>query len=168
MPFTETQTHSLLFLLLAPCALLSVIFMFWRYGNWNVFKRSIGNRGSLEGTPLDRMNKKLLFAICLSPFAFIMLYFMLTKLDTRIDEAGIHYRLFPAQWHENVIPWSDIYKTELRDVIIYPRYVTTYETYAVSDKYGLYLFLTDGRRLIIGTKKPDEIEQAIAQYRWQR
>ncbi len=170
MQFIETQKYSVLPLVAITCVLVSVIFIFLRYGSWTALKKTVARRtgGSLDGTPVDRMNKKLLFALCLSPFALIVVYFMLIRLDTRIDEQGVHYKMWPSQWDERTIGWDQIRRTELRDNIVGgSRYSgIQYEVYSIDDKYGLYLFLRNSKILIIGTKKPDEITRAISRYRW--
>ena len=162
--FTETQTYGVLFDVISVSALLLALFIFWRYSSWDAMKKTAsGKRGSLDGTFLARMNKKLLFAIFAAPFIIVVIYFTTVRLETRIDAKGIQYQMFPAQWHATYIPWSMIEHAEVRDEIVYSRYATPYDVYSIADKSGLYIFLTNGKRLIIGTQKPDEVFRAIFQ-----
>ena len=161
--FAETQRYSIVFDAIISFVLLFFIFICWHYYDWGSMKKNPGGKGLLSGTLLGRMNEKLLFIICTSPFVLLDCYFVREKLETRIDGQGIHYRMRPAQWKERTIGWNQIYWTEVKDYIVYSRSSGAY-TYSIDDKYGLYIYLHDGSKLIIGTKRPDELMQAVRQY----
>jgi hypothetical protein len=163
--FTETQCYSVVFDVIISSVLLTILVIFWRNYDWDSSKKPGRNKGLLYGTLLGRINEKLLFIIFASPFVILVGFFTTEKLETRIDEYGIHYKMFPVQWNERTVGWNEIYRTEVRDYIIYSRTVAAYEVYSIDDKYGLYIFLHNGKKVIIGTKKPDEITRALWQYR---
>ena len=163
-PFTETQHYSYLSDAIVISAVIAFIVILYRYGSWDaVFKDATRRRGSLEGTVLTRMNRKLLFLIFAGPFLLLFVYFITERLDTRIDESGIHYQLFPAQWSERSIPWNQVNNAMVKNYIVYTRARAPF-IYSISDKYGLYIYLRDGTKLIIGTRKPTELSNAIEQY----
>jgi hypothetical protein len=91
------------------------------------------------------------------------------KLNTRIDDAGVHYRSHPFFIKTKTIPWEDI------DQI----YVRTYSpmldyggwgirlgwkgwTYTIKGNQGIQIVRKNGRRVLVGTQKPDEVSQMLA------
>ena len=140
--FTEVQSYGWPFGVAAVLITLGVLLLIWRF---------VENRR---------------FAIvCFIPFVLLMLYFMIQRLETRIDEKGIHYKLFPLQMSERNIEWYEVGYTNVSSNIIYSRAVRVYDTYTIFDKYGLYLFLSNGERIILGTKKPEEMKRILKYYR---
>lgn len=111
--------------------------------------------------------------ILMSFIPVLLLIFLLTiKLTTRIDETGIHYRFTPFQFKTTTIGWN-----ELRDAYI-REYNSLYEyggwgirigaektgraiNTSASCRKGLQLQFTDGKLLLIGTRKPAELETII-------
>lgn len=108
-------------------------------------------------------------AVAVTFVAFVGVAILLTlRLDTRLDQAGVHYRLFPLHWRWQFRPWAAVARA----------YVRTYDplgeyggwglkgrrrNYAltISGDQGLQLELADGRRLLLGTQRPAEITQAL-------
>ncbi len=86
------------------------------------------------------------------------------RLDTRFDQEGVHYKVFPLfGWR--TIRWINITKAT----------VTTYEfvgygvrwnfgewVYNVNGNQGLRLETSNGKRILIGTQKPDEVRAFLA------
>jgi len=164
--FSEAQRYSLVFDVVISFVLLSFIFICWRYYDWDSLRKGDKKKGLLYGTFLARVNERLLFIICASPFILLDGYFVTEKLDTRIDEYGIHYKMQPTQWEEQTIGWDQINRIERIDhVMDMTRRYATYDLYSINDEYGVFIYLHDGRKVVIGTKKPDELTHAISQYR---
>ncbi|MEP7237584.1 MAG: hypothetical protein ABI685_06960 [Ferruginibacter sp.] len=106
-------------------------------------------------------------------FLLLFLFFLNSiKLKTRITDKGIYYRYYPFQFKETIIEWN-----ELRDAYI-RHYNSFYEyggwglrngtektgkavnTSASSNK-GLQLEFDNGTLLLIGTRKPLEIQTIL-------
>ena len=138
--FTESQSYSLLFDVLTVSVILGMIALTWKYVE----------------------NKKYILYVSI-PFVLLAGYFMVEKLETRIDQEGISYKMFPAQFVEKRIEWGQIADASVRDHIVYSRTHFEYDVYSINDKYGLYIILKDGSKIILGTKKPAEMKIAIMQ-----
>ena len=98
------------------------------------------------------------------------------KLTTRIDEVGIHYQFFPFHFSLKTINWNKINKA----------YVRTYDPITeyggwglkggslwnkkkgtainVSGDIGIQLELSNGKKILIGTKKENEAKQVLSNY----
>ena len=163
--FTETQQYSMTFDAIVLFVFLSFVCIIWRFFDWGTSKQFTQTKGLTDGTFLSRINKKVLFILSLSPFALLIVYFMTAKLETRIDEHGVHYKMFPAEWTERSITWDEVSSIEVREHVAYPRRYSSYDVYSLSDEYGLCIFLRNGTKMIIGTKKPGEAKHALWQYR---
>lgn len=105
-------------------------------------------------------------------FLLLLLFVILIKLKTRITETGILYRYFPFQFKETLIEWH-----ELKDA-----YIRSYDSFheyggwgirtgsartgkaintSASSNQGLQLQFNDGKLLLIGTRRPGEIQDII-------
>ena len=103
------------------------------------------------------------------PIALILLLFSL-KLVTKIRNDGIHVRFKPLQLKEKHIRPEEIKTFEVRKY----KPLTEYggwgirtggkkygKAYNVSGNMGLQLYLANGKRLLIGTKKAREVQKAM-------
>lgn len=93
-----------------------------------------------------------------------------SHLDTKIDRRGIQYRFFPFQLTHRQISWEqvdEVYIREFDALIEYggwgARYSNRGNAYIVSGKYGLQMEVADGRRVLISTQRPIELEKLILQ-----
>lgn len=103
----------------------------------------------------------------------VIVLFVFLKLKTRIDEKGIHYQFLPVHFSEKSIVWEDIDQCFVRKY----KPLTEYggwgirglgkknKAYNTKGSIGLQLILKNGRKLLIGTQKRDEIEQVIKTYK---
>lgn len=107
-----------------------------------------------------------------SGLLLLLLFLFSIRLKTKITNTGIFYRFYPFQFKETVIEWH-----ELKDAYI-RQYNSLYEyggwgirrginkagdavnTSASSNK-GLQFVFNDGKLLLIGTTRPDEIEKIL-------
>ncbi|CCH52372.1 hypothetical protein BN8_01369 [Fibrisoma limi BUZ 3] len=87
------------------------------------------------------------------------------RLDTRVDEQGVHYRFFSViPWR--MVPWSAIKTADVRSYgfIGYGiRWIFDGWAYNIAGNKGLMIDKADGRKLLIGTQRPDELQQFIQQ-----
>lgn len=107
-----------------------------------------------------------LIIVCLLVLGVILL-FVIMRLDTTMDEAGIHIKYFP--FLSRSVAWSEVKSAEVLNygfvggwgIRIWTRYGTVYNT---SGNKGLALVLHNGKKLCIGTQKEAELKAALAQY----
>lgn len=119
--------------------------------------------------PEKEVDGYVLILTSLIPLALIVLLFSL-RLVTRIREEGIYVRFKPFQWKEKLIPKEDIKSFEVRKYNALLEYggwgyrtgLRKYgRAYNVAGNMGLQLYLSNGRKLLIGTQKPKEIQKAM-------
>jgi len=111
--------------------------------------------------------------IIIAAFLLLLLVFLTSiRLRTNITGKGIRYRFYPFQLKETVIEWHDLKDAYMRE------YHSLYEyggwglrtgngkngkaiNTSASGKIGLQLQFNDGKLLLIGTKRPDEIQAIL-------
>ena len=105
-------------------------------------------------------------------FLFVMLwgYFSL-KLEVWIDQEGIHYRFFPLIFKNKLISTVEIQRFEIRKykpILEYGGWGVRrgfgrkwQRAYNVSGNIGLQLYLTNGKKVLFGTQKPQAILHAM-------
>jgi len=99
------------------------------------------------------------------------------KLKTRIDEIGIQYRFIPFHFSNKIIAWSEIDNANIR------KYNAISEfggwglkgdsfwnkgkgvAYNVKGNIGLQLKLKNGKKVLIGTQKRNEVEKVLLTYK---
>jgi hypothetical protein len=92
------------------------------------------------------------------------------RLETRLDAAGIHYRLFPLQWAWRSRPWAEVAQAYVRAYDPLAEYggwglkgSRSNRAYNIAGDQGLQLVLRDGNRLLLGTQRPAEITRVLSQ-----
>jgi hypothetical protein len=108
--------------------------------------------------------------ILIIPIFLLPALFYFLKLKTRIEENGIFVRFFPFHWKEIFIAWDQLEACSVRTYSPlgeFGGWGIKYglggagKAYNVSGNQGLQLYFKDGSRLLIGTKKPQEIQDII-------
>jgi len=106
-------------------------------------------------------------------FMILLLLFLISiKLKTSITDSGIYYRFYPFQFKQTEIMWHelrDAYMREYNSFHEYGGWGIRYGTAKVgraintsaSSGTGLQLQFNDGKLLLIGTRRPDEIQMII-------
>lgn len=103
-------------------------------------------------------------------FLLIFLWFYLRlKLEVWIDNQGVHYRFFPLIFRERIISVHEIKKYEIRKYSAIRDYggwgikksFRWGRAYNVSGNVGLQLYLTNGKKVLFGTQRPQAIMHAI-------
>ena len=102
-----------------------------------------------------------------------LLFFLASiKLKTRITDDGIYYRFYPFHLREHSIEWHELRDAYIREYNSFHEYGgwgirqgdlkrgRAINTSASSNK-GLQLQFSDGKLLLIGTKRPEEIQIII-------
>ncbi|WP_299103270.1 hypothetical protein [uncultured Winogradskyella sp.] len=99
------------------------------------------------------------------------------KLDTRIDDNGIHYKFFPSHWSFKVIRWNEIEKVYVRTYSAISEYgdwglrgssllkSSKGKAINVSGDIGIQLELINGKKLLIGTQKRTEAISVLETYK---
>ncbi len=92
------------------------------------------------------------------------------QLKTKITETGIGVQFFPFVWKEKHFRWDEIKTMEVREyspIAEYGGWGLRYsfkngKAYNISGNNGLQLIFTNDKKLLIGTKKPEELKAALS------
>jgi len=90
------------------------------------------------------------------------------KLVTEVRYDGLYVRFFPLQFHAHKISFEEIKTYEIRKYSALKeyggygiRYGKNGKAYNISGNRGVQLEFLEGKRLLIGTQKPEELIQAL-------
>ncbi len=98
------------------------------------------------------------------------------KLKTKIDEIGIHFKFVPFHFKMRTINWSTIEKSYVRNYEPISEYggwgmkggklwnKNKGLAYNVKGDIGLQLELKNGKKILIGTQKQDEMNRVLQTY----
>ncbi len=99
-------------------------------------------------------------------FIYLVLF---KKFETRMDHKDVRFRYFPwASWM--VYPWKEIQDVYVREFTLigeYPQGIGGTRqgpggwVYSMDGTWGLQLVKKSGARILIGTKRPDEIRRFL-------
>jgi hypothetical protein len=106
----------------------------------------------------------ILFVDCL-----ILLLVFSSKLNVEINKEEIHYRWFPFHFKTQHILWKNVLSAEVRKYNALREYggwgikgwSSKNRAYNVDGNIGLQLVLTNGNRILIGTKQSDKLEALL-------
>lgn len=112
---------------------------------------------------------EIILVIGAGPLLSIILI-LIPKLETRIQEDGIYIKFFPFHWSYKIYKWSDISKAYVRQYNPLGEYggwgirfgFGNGKAYNVSGNTGLQLELHNGKKVLIGTNRPDELEKVLS------
>lgn len=112
--------------------------------------------------------KPLAVLICILPVILIMALFFLMNLKTVINQKSINIQFFPFIREPKVFLWKDIQKIELKKyqpMVEYGGYgirgLGDDKAYNIQGDIGLKLYFKDGKKLMLGTQKPNEINKIV-------
>ena len=109
----------------------------------------------------------------LLPLAGILLavwgLFFALRLRTRITQEGIYVQFWPFHWKALFFPWEKIEKAYVRSYSPMGEYggwglrygFSKGKAYNVWGCKGLQLEFSDGKKLLIGTQRPEELENTL-------
>lgn len=157
--FTEKQRFNQKWLVIIVIITLSVAL--WSFVQQIIFGIPFGNN------PAPDITLIILLLIPIILFAFI---FSLT-LHTRIDRYGITYRFTPVHRKERFIKWEAVKKAYVRKY----KPITEYggwgfrigrsgKAFNTGGNIGLQIELNDGKKILIGTQKSEELTRALEKF----
>ncbi|MBV4355614.1 hypothetical protein [Pinibacter aurantiacus] len=98
--------------------------------------------------------------------SFLFFALIATTLETTVTQKDVTFRWRPFQKKVKQFNWSDIAKAEIvhYGFVGYGLRVTSHGlVYTAGGNAGLKLVLKSGRKIIIGTQRPEELEEVLAQ-----
>lgn len=113
------------------------------------------------------------FQVMAYTFLPISLLFLFSKLETRINEDGIHARFLPILWRWRKYTYPEIKKVSVRDcnpLIEYGGWgyrigiMGQGHAMILSGKKGIQIELQNGKKMLIGTKRDEEAQKIIDHY----
>ena len=100
----------------------------------------------------------------------LLALFLLFRLDTQIRHSGIYVRFFPLHAKYKFYSWSTISRLYVRKYAPLKefggwgvRYGSNGKAYNISGNDGLQIELANGKQLLIGTGKPEELSAILLQ-----
>ena len=145
-----------------------------RFNQWWLWLIILGSIGFAIYTSIQtiQLDESLFSGTKLSLIILIQIpalfYFLMLK--TRVEENGIYVRFIPFHWKEIFIAWDQLESCHVRTYSPlgeYGGWGIKYglggagKAYNVSGSQGLQLVFKDGSRLLIGTKKPQELQEIV-------
>ena len=105
-------------------------------------------------------------AIAFIPMLGLLIFMRMLQLKTKITPKSIHFHFFPLV--RKKIDWEEVANAEVVDYGFVGgwgiRLFTSYGTvYNIRGRFGLALELKSGKKLLIGTQKPEALKAFIAQ-----
>ncbi len=157
--FTEKQKFNqwwLWFLLIGINGFMAFAY-FWQVA---------GNPPLGKSTTTD---EDLLFSLCIT--LLVALFLRVFRLETQLKSDGVYVRFFPFRISFKRYSWEEMAKCYIRQynpISEYGGWGIRFGFFGkgralnVSGNMGLQLEFTDGKKLLIGTNKPDDLQLALA------
>lgn len=96
----------------------------------------------------------------------------LCRLDTEVNSVGVRYRFKPFQLSSRTIEWKNIKEVRLRKYHPFWEYKgwgiswgKAGWAYSTKGNTGLQLVLKNGKRILVGTQKPNELKDYLTKLR---
>ncbi len=109
----------------------------------------------------------MMYVMVLIPVAIFGLFLILT-LNTRLDKNGIAFKFFPLHRKDRLIKWESVKKVYVRKYKPIAEYGgwgfrkgRSGLAYNTSGNMGLQIELKDGKKILLGTQKPDELRRTL-------
>ncbi len=100
----------------------------------------------------------------------IPIFLFVLNLETEISSEGISVRFFPFHLKKKFFAWDEIVKAEVREYSPLLEYGgwgirrgMSGVAYNVKGNMGLQLVLKNGKKILIGTQKAEELKQILAE-----
>lgn len=159
--FTEVQRFSQWWLQLINLGLL--VFLLYVLYQWFFAKEATGNVTANDTTG----QLVVLFSVVITP---LLLFFI--KLESTIDEIGVHYQFLPFHFSRKTIRWSKMNRCHIREYNPIREFggwglrgsFGKNKAYNVKGNKGIQIVLKTGDKVLIGTKKKTESQQVIDRY----
>lgn len=128
-----------------------------------LFAHVLSYLGMFSETSVD-----ILLQMISVPIGLLYVLLLSIRLTTRISSEGIFVKLFPFHLTFRYYPWKMISKTEVRQYSPIKefggwgyRWGFGGTAMNISGNMGLQLELTDGKKLLIGTQRPDDLRAVL-------
>lgn len=158
--FTETQKFNQLWLWFTLIIAGLVVIGVFGFG----FYQQILLGSQFGNNPMFDLGLIVVTSMAFILILSVILLFALAKLTTEIDKNGVRYKLFPIHFKFRHLDWSTIEKYQ---VVKYNalreyggwgiRFGKNKKAYTTSGDKGLLLYLKNGKQLLIGTQKNNEL-----------
>lgn len=113
--------------------------------------------------------------ISLTILLLVGLLFLNLKLKTRIDEKGIYFQFYPIHFSYRTIAWNEIstcYVRQYNAILEYGGWGFRISfrqkigrAYNVQGNIGLQIDLKNGKKILIGTQKKEDMQRVIDKYK---
>ena len=97
-----------------------------------------------------------------------MAFIFVLQLRTKIDKNGIVYQFWPVHRKEQIIKWEEVncaYVRKYSPIFEYGgwgfRHGRKGKAFNTSGNMGLQIEFLNGKKLLIGTQKPEEMERVL-------
>lgn len=124
----------------------------------------------IKGTPWGNnpMSNTALIIVALL-LVLLSALFIFFRLDTLINKQGIYVRLFPFQIKYKFFDWKNVSEAYIRQYSPLKEYggwgyretFNNSTAYNVSGKVGLQLVLKNNKKVLIGTRQPEKLQQVL-------
>lgn len=130
----------------------------------SLFKHLIYNQPLFGTNPINN-TETIIIAVLL--FTVLL---RTVKLETLITEDGISFRFFPVHLNFKKYSWNDLTKSYIREYAPLREYggwglrwsiLGKGIAYNISGNKGLQLELITGKKVLIGTQKPEELKKML-------
>ncbi len=126
------------------------------------------------GVPITKgvFGNIVFWILCIVSLILPILYIFI-RLETEIKENGIYVRYYPIHIKFKHYKWSDLQRVYVRKyspIMEYGGWGLRFNNlgngtaYNIAGNQGLQLVFPNGKKLLIGTQKPEELEMAIKKW----
>lgn len=112
------------------------------------------------------------FFISFGVLALVVGFLLSIQLFTRVDEHGIHVKMFPFHLKTVSYPWTDLYSAEVVEYSPIAEYggwglriSRKGKAFNVKGNKGIKIQTADGKNRMIGTQKFEEAKEVVEQYK---
>jgi hypothetical protein len=164
MAYSETQKirQTWLWLMTIAAALVSILPI-----AYEMYQQAVD-----YGSPFADESLNISVVVVVVIFIALLGLLYVCKLELRIDSDGLNYRFYPFMIKYRHIAPGEILNWQVRKyspLKEYGGWGIRYSTsrgwaYNVSGNMGLQLELVNGKRILFGTRKPDEINRAMEEF----
>jgi hypothetical protein len=111
----------------------------------------------------------LLVLVCLTITTLLYMW----RLETMMNSNGIHLKLFPFQRKYRTYTWDEISKVSVREYNPLLEYggwgyrvtIGNGVAYNIRGNQGIQILIKDGKKILIGTQKPDEVTKVLERFK---
>ena len=124
---------------------------------------------NMMSTQGPKLNNAVLFVALFFSLSLLFMFFLI-HLDTEVRQDGIYFRYFPFQIRYKHYRWEEISECAISQYHpikdyggwgIRGSFSGKGKAYTVSGDRGIQMVLSDGKRILLGTKHPEEAKEAI-------